>query len=96
MSHEETIRAAYVAANRQDYDALLPLVDPDAELRPILGANLEADVYRGHDGLTRWLDELNGEWERFDADPMEITDGHILRMEAFMDADVAMRAFEAT
>ena len=34
-------------------------------MRPILGANFETDVYRGHDGIRRWMEDLTGEWETF-------------------------------
>jgi ketosteroid isomerase-like protein len=74
MSHLELIRAAYDAANRQDYEALLPLIHPDAEARPILGANLQADIYRGHEGVKQWLEDLNCDWEVFDSDPVEIVE----------------------
>lgn len=65
MSHEEMIRAAYDAWTRRDIDAVLELVHPTAEVRPILGANFETDVYRGHDGIRRWMEDLHGEWESF-------------------------------
>jgi ketosteroid isomerase-like protein len=41
------------------------VVHPDAEARPILGANIGASVYRGHDGLRQWFEDLHQEWESF-------------------------------
>jgi ketosteroid isomerase-like protein len=65
MSHEETIFAAYEAWSRRDIDALLERVHPEAEARPILGANIGASVYRGHEGLREWFRDLHQEWETF-------------------------------
>ena len=66
MTYEDTIRAAYDAWTRRDVDRLLELVHPDVEARPLLGANLGANVYRGHDGTRRWLVDLHQEWETFE------------------------------
>ena len=65
MTHEDTIHPAYEAWSRRDVEALLERVHPDAEARPILGANVGTDVYRGHDGLRRWFKDLHQEWETF-------------------------------
>jgi ketosteroid isomerase-like protein len=65
MSHEETIHAAYEAWSRRDIDALVAVVHPDAEARPILGANIGVSVYRGHEGLREWFRDLHQEWETF-------------------------------
>jgi ketosteroid isomerase-like protein len=62
---EETIHVAYEAWSRRDVEALLEVVHPDAEARPILGANVGTDVYRGHDGLRQWFKDLHQEWETF-------------------------------
>jgi ketosteroid isomerase-like protein len=64
--HQHTIHAAYDAWSRRDIDDLLEVVHPDAEARPILGANVGTDVYRGHDGLRRWFGDLHQEWETFE------------------------------
>jgi ketosteroid isomerase-like protein len=66
MTHEETIRGAYEAWSRRDLAGVLELVHPAAEVRPILGANFETDVYRGHDGIRRWMEDLLGEWDDFE------------------------------
>jgi ketosteroid isomerase-like protein len=65
MTLEDTIYAAYEAWSSRDIDALLDVVHPDAEARPILGANIGASVYRGHDGLRHWFKDLHQEWESF-------------------------------
>jgi ketosteroid isomerase-like protein len=66
VTHEATIHAAYDAWSRRDSDALLAVVHPDAEARPILGSNIGADVYHGHDGLRQWFRDLHQEWETFE------------------------------
>jgi ketosteroid isomerase-like protein len=65
MSHEETIYPAYEAWSRRDIEALLEHVHPDAEARPILGANIGASVYHGYDGLRQWFKDLHQEWDSF-------------------------------
>jgi ketosteroid isomerase-like protein len=65
MSLEETIHTAYEAWSRRDVDALVEVVHPDAEARPILGANIGVSVYRGREGLREWFTDLHQEWETF-------------------------------
>jgi ketosteroid isomerase-like protein len=130
MTHEAAIYTAYEAWSRRDVDALLEVVHPDAEARPILGANIGASVYVGREGLREWFKDLHQEWETFQTrvtridergdralltidvhargrasgvvidgalyHVVEIRDGLILRLEAFMDHGAAMHAFEAT
>jgi ketosteroid isomerase-like protein len=66
MTHEATIRIAYEAWSRRDIDALLAVVHPDAEARPILGSNIGTSVYLGHDGMRDWFLDLHQEWETFE------------------------------
>ena len=66
MTLEETIHTAYEAWSGRDIDALLTVVHPDAEARPILGANIGTSVYHGHDGLRAWFRDLHQEWEAFE------------------------------
>ena len=65
MTLEETVHVAYEAWSRRDIDALLAVVHPDAEARPILGANIGVSVYRGREGLRDWFTDLHQEWETF-------------------------------
>ena len=65
MTLEETIHVAYEAWSNRDVEKLLDVVHPDAEARPILGANVGTDVYRGQDGLRQWFKDLHQEWESF-------------------------------
>ena len=66
MTLEETVHVAYEAWSRRDIDALLEVVHPDAEARPILGANLGVSVYHGRDGLRDWFRDLHQEWGTFE------------------------------
>jgi ketosteroid isomerase-like protein len=74
MSHEETIRTAYSAWNRDDLEAFLATLHPDIEIHPVLGRSVQADVYRGHDGASRWIAEAKGEWVNFQATVPEVID----------------------
>lgn len=72
----DTIRAGLAALNRRDVDGMLATLRPDAELVP-LRAVLEGIVYRGHDGLRRWLADMAEDWDdlRIDTDDVQALDG---------------------
>ena len=61
------IHTAYEAWGKRDIDALLGVVHPDAEARPILGANIGTSVYHGRQGLRDWFRDLHQEWETFES-----------------------------
>lgn len=63
----ETIRAGVAALNRGDVDALEATLDPDVELVP-LRAVLDGSVYRGHEGMRRWLEDMSEDWTQFELD----------------------------
>ena len=102
------IHTAYEAWGKRDIHALLGVVHPDAEARPILGANIGTSVYHGRQGLRDWFRDLHQEWETFESRVVrieargemyhlvEIRDGMILRLEAFRDRDDAFAGLEAT
>jgi ketosteroid isomerase-like protein len=73
MTLEDTIHQAYEAWSRRDVDALMEVVHPDSEARPILGANIGTGVYHGRDGLREWFRDLHQEWETFET--------HVTRIE---------------
>jgi ketosteroid isomerase-like protein len=72
VTHEETIRLAYEAWSRRDIEALLAVVHPDSEARPILGSNIGTSVYWGHDGMREWFRDLHQEWETFETHVTQI------------------------
>ena len=64
----------------EDVGPYLERIDPDVEWIPIAAA-LEGRVYRGHEGVVRWLEELRRDWEEFEPVPGEIQElggGHFL------------------
>jgi ketosteroid isomerase-like protein len=67
MSEEnlEIPRRLIDAYNRRDIPVFMALLHPDVEWIPIMAA-LEGRVYRGHDGVRRWLDDLAEDWEYFE------------------------------
>jgi ketosteroid isomerase-like protein len=75
MSQEnvELARRLHRAFNARDRGALAEIFDPDVEWIPIL-AKLEGASIRGHEGVNRWLDELDRDWAEFVTDPQEFRD----------------------
>lgn len=54
----EVIAQQFIDAfNRRDADGLIALADPAIDFRPTLLVGSRR-VYRGHDGLRRWVEEL--------------------------------------
>jgi ketosteroid isomerase-like protein len=64
-------RAAYDAWSRRDLDAFVEVFSEDVELRPFLGRGLGSTTYVGHEGLRRWYEEANEEWEELVVEPYE-------------------------
>ncbi len=75
MSQEDVdrIHAGLDALNRRDLDGMLAGIQPDAELVPVR-AVLEGIVYRGHDGLRRWLADMAEDWDDLRIEPQEVRD----------------------
>jgi ketosteroid isomerase-like protein len=72
----ETVRAGLAALNRRDFAGMVATLQPDAELVP-LRAVLEGTVYRGHEGLRRWLADMAEDWDdlRIDCDELRGLEG---------------------
>jgi hypothetical protein len=47
---------------------------PEVEIRPILGAVPDADIYRGHEGAARWHADVFESWAEFRAEVEGIVD----------------------
>ena len=75
MSQEnvEIVRRAYDAFNARDLDGLLRLSAEDCEWVP-LRAQLEGIVYRGHQGVRQFVDDMDEDWDGFRIDPLEFHD----------------------
>jgi ketosteroid isomerase-like protein len=68
----EVLRRAWAAIGRRDIPAILECLDPEIEAIP-LGAAMEGRVYRGHEGVVKWLEEeMWATYETFEAYPDEI------------------------
>ena len=84
MSQEnvEAVHEWIAAINRRDLAALLELADPDIEFRSYLAAlSGSGGAYRGHDGLKRYLRDLDDAWESFQVEQDECRDlGEIVLM----------------
>jgi ketosteroid isomerase-like protein len=76
----ETIRAGVAALNRGDVEGIAETLAPDVELVP-LRAMLDGSVYRGHEGVRRWLADMEEDWTRFELgldDLRELSPGRVL------------------
>jgi ketosteroid isomerase-like protein len=75
MAHEnaDVVRRSFDAFNARDADGLVRLSTPGCELLPFR-AQLEGMVYRGHEGIHRFLSDMNDDWESFHIDPVEFHD----------------------
>jgi ketosteroid isomerase-like protein len=76
----EIIRAGVEALNRGDVGGLEAALDPDVELVP-LRAVLDGTVYRGHEGMRRWLADIGEDWTRYElqlAALKELKSGQVL------------------
>jgi ketosteroid isomerase-like protein len=64
----ELAREVMSALSRGDYDRLVTLADPEVEWRSFFAELGEGGVYRGLDGMRRYLDDLADAWEVVRAD----------------------------
>ena len=58
--HERGIKAV----NRQDFDALLELMDPDVTASPLI-ATVEGSAYHGSSGIREWWEDLHNAFPDF-------------------------------
>jgi ketosteroid isomerase-like protein len=61
MSNVDVVRRCIEAITRRDTDTLHALSSDDIEIYP-LRAVLEDTVYRGQDGIDRWMRDLKEAW----------------------------------
>jgi len=91
MSEEnvEIVRRAFKAFNERDADPLHEVFTADVEFGPVLlsGGGVEAAVFRGHAGMTDFLEMQAETWERSVAKPVAIQDlGDQAVVEVHLDA----------
>jgi len=63
--NSELLREWFAATARRDVPRLLEIASPEIEYVPIMAA-LEGRVYRGHEGIAQWLEDLYEDWEIFE------------------------------
>ena len=60
----DTLRALYEALNRGDFEGLLHYLHPEVEIHPAVGGELDfGSVYRGRDGMRRFMETAWGGFE---------------------------------
>jgi hypothetical protein len=67
----QTIQEGVAALNRGDLDGMVAALDPDVELVPLRAA-LDGSVYRGHEGLRRWMADMTEDWTEFELELDEV------------------------
>jgi ketosteroid isomerase-like protein len=71
VGNVEIVRRCYEFWARRDYSILPEVFDPDVVLD--LSRNFfNPDIYRGHEGLRRYVEVVDEMWEDFDARPTEL------------------------
>jgi len=76
MSQEnvEIVKVLMEAVNRRDIDAYAEVTTSDFEWFPVFAARVERDVYRGREGIEKFLFEVDETWEEFQPMPEEYRD----------------------
>jgi len=69
----ELIRRGFEAFNARDVEGLVAVCHSDCEWMPFR-AQLEGIVYRGHDGIRRFVADMDQDWNAFRIDPVEFHD----------------------
>ena len=69
----ETVRRGIDAYNRGDVEALIELTDPEITMVPVR-ALLEGGEYRGHEGVRRFLADMDEDWASRQIEVDEIRD----------------------
>ena len=65
------VRSGYEALNRRDFDGWMQQLDPQVEVYELAEAP-EPAVYRGPEGVGRWLEQQDEVFEEFSIEPTEI------------------------
>jgi ketosteroid isomerase-like protein len=76
MSQEnvDTVKVLMDAVNRRDIDAYAAVTTSDFEWFPVFAARVEQDVYRGREGIEKFLAEVDETWQEFRPMPEEYRD----------------------
>lgn len=68
------VRRTYELFNARDAEGIVELMRPDGELFPYAIDEARAEGYQGHDGLRRYVADVEALFERFEVDIAEIRD----------------------
>jgi len=77
----EIVRLAYEHLNRGDVEGLVGLCD-DEFLMDMTGRVFNPDTYRGHDGIRRFVEDVNEAWKsyRWDVEETRVTGDSVVAM----------------
>ena len=71
----EVCRRAFDAfGTRRDTEAGLRYIDPEIELRSAIVGGAEGNMYRGHEGVRRWMAESDATWAELRLEAEEFRD----------------------
>jgi ketosteroid isomerase-like protein len=65
MSRSDVVRRYHTAMTERDLPGALDTLEPDIDLEPLLGVLYAEHVYHGHEGITRWHEEILASWDFF-------------------------------
>ena len=69
----EVARRGFEAFNERDVETLVGVSHPDCEWLPFR-AQLDGEVYRGHEGVRRFVSDMAEDWSEFRIELEELTD----------------------
>jgi ketosteroid isomerase-like protein len=61
------------AFNEGDIDGMLAPMHPEVEFQPLRGV-LEGNVYHGHTGFRRWLEDNAEDWDEFHLEVIDVAE----------------------
>jgi ketosteroid isomerase-like protein len=67
----DTVARMFDAYNERDVERILALTHPDCELVPFR-AQLEGTSYRGHEGVRRFVRDMEDDWQALMIEPAEM------------------------
>lgn len=73
-ANEELVRRTFELFNARDAERIVALMDPDGELFPYAVEERRHGGYQGHDGLRRYVADVEAMFEEFRVDIAEVRD----------------------
>jgi ketosteroid isomerase-like protein len=75
LGNTDTVRRFFEAFDRRDEDALLELSDPEIRFEPASTEVAERPAYTRHDGMRRYLYDVQQTWDRFQLTVHSVQEG---------------------